>query len=354
MVHVTGYRTPSWGASAMLTTLRSPLAGRLARRITELRYLGRRSGRPIALPVAYVRHGDRVLVRVGRAATKTWWRNFSDPAPMSVWIDQRWMTGTGRVLFPGHTDYAATWELYRTGFPQTPAEGTDPLVVMTLDEAVDAAPAASAVGRRLWRRWFALVTVGELLGFAVPAVAGVAAARTTTLLAAAALLVAGAAEGAILGWFQGHVLASVIPGLARRDWILATMLGAVVAWSLGMVPMLTNGLAGWPPLLVVPAIAAGAAVMVSAMGTAQWLVLRRHLTDAGGWIAATAVAWLAGLTVLTAVTTPLWQPGQPAALTVAIGVLGGLAMAATMAAFTGTFLVWLLRAQPHPASIDMG
>ncbi|WP_162272675.1 hypothetical protein [Nocardia lijiangensis] len=111
--------------------------------------------------------------------------------------------------------------------------------------------------------------------------------------------------------------------------------------------MVTNGLAGWPPLLVVPAIGAGAAVMVTAIGAAQWLVLRRHLADAGGWIEATAVAWLAGLTVLTAVTTPLWQPGQHAALTVAIGVLGGLGMAATMAAVTGTFLVWLLRAQPH-------
>lgn len=354
MVHDTGYRTPSWGASAMLTALRSPLASRLTRNMTELRYHGRRSGRPIALPVAYARHGDRVLVRVGRAATKTWWRNFTDPTPVSVWLDQRWRPGTGQVLSSDHTDYAATWKLYRTQFPRTPTAGTDPLVVISLDEAPDPPPAASGAGRRLWWRWFTLVTVGELLGFAAPAVAGVAVAQTTTLLTATALLVAGAAEGAVLGWFQGHALASVVPGSARRDWILATIAGAVLAWSLGMVPMLTNGLAGWPPLLVVPAIAAGAAVMVTAIGAAQWLVLRRHLSDAGGWIGATAVAWLAGLTVLTAVTTPLWHPGQHAALTIAIGVLGGLAMAATMAAVTGTFLVWLLRAQPHPASIEVG
>ncbi|MEU2254952.1 hypothetical protein ABZ540_17475 [Nocardia xishanensis] len=204
-------------------------------------------------------------------------------------------------------------------------------------------------GRELWWRWFVSVTIGELLGFAVPTLAGIAATRTTMLLAAAVMLAAGAAEGAVLGWFQAHVLRTVITGFVRRDWIVATMLGAVTAWTVGLVPVLTDGLAGWPPLLVVPAIAAGAALMVSSLGLTQWMVLRRYLSGARGWIAATALAWIAGLSVMTAVTTPLWQPGQPVALTIAIGVLGGLGMAATMAAVTGTFLVWLLRAQPHRA-----
>ena len=53
--------------------------------------------------------------------------------------------------------------------------------------------------------------------------------------------------------------------------------------------------------------------------------------------------WAVGLLVFTAITTPLWAPGQPAALMAAIGVLGGLAMAGTVAALTGWALVRLLR-----------
>ncbi|MFF0533324.1 hypothetical protein ACFYT3_33775 [Nocardia amikacinitolerans] len=331
----------------MLTALRSPITGRLARSMTELRYQARRSGRRIALPVAYARDGDRVLVRVGRATTKTWWRNFTEPSSVRVWIENRWVSGVGEVLSPGDADYPAAWARYRDRFPRSPAVGSDPLVVITAHLDPEPPPRASAVGRGLWRRWFILVTAGEVLGFAVPAAAGALAAQVTTPLMVAVLLLAGATEGAVLGWFQGRVLDGVVAGFVRRDWIVATTAGAVAAWSVGMVPMLTDGLAGWPPLLIVPAIAAGAVVMLSSIGVAQWLVLRRYLRDAGGWIAATALAWLAGLTVFTAVTTPLWQPGQPFGLTVAIGVIGGLGMAATMATVTGTFLVWLLRAQPH-------
>ncbi|WP_157172536.1 hypothetical protein [Nocardia pneumoniae] len=43
----------------------------------------------------------------------------------------------------------------------------------------------------------------------------------------------------------------------------------------------------------------------------------------------------------------MWQPEQPRPLTAAIGIGGGLLMASVMAAVTGTYLVWVLRAQPH-------
>lgn len=46
--------------------------------------------------------------------------------------------------------------------------------------------------------------------------------------------------------------------------------------------------------------------------------------------------------VFTAVTSPLWQEGQPVALIAAIGILGGAVMAATVAAVTGLVLVRLL------------
>jgi hypothetical protein len=48
------------------------------------------------------------------------------------------------------------------------------------------------------------------------------------------------------------------------------------------------------------------------------------------------------LGVFTAVTTPLWQPGQGAVTVSLIGVLGGLLMAVAMAAVTGVGLLRLL------------
>jgi hypothetical protein len=66
-------------------------------------------------------------------------------------------------------------------------------------------------------------------------------------------------------------------------------------------------------------------------------------------IATTAGAWAAGLLVFTTVATPLWQPGQALPLIIAIGVLGGLVMAATVAGLTGAAAVRLLGLPADPA-----
>jgi D-arabinose 1-dehydrogenase-like Zn-dependent alcohol dehydrogenase len=84
-------------------------------------------------------------------------------------------------------------------------------------------------------------------------------------------------------------------------------------------------------------------VLLCSIGTAQWLELRRHVPRAGRWVTATAAAWCAGLVAFSAVTSPLWQPGQRPALVAAIGALGGLVMALTVAVGTGWALVRLLR-----------
>jgi hypothetical protein len=58
------------------------------------------------------------------------------------------------------------------------------------------------------------------------------------------------------------------------------------------------------------------------------------------------------LLVFTAATTPLWQPGQPIVVIAAIGVLGGLLMAGTVAALTGWALVRLLRKPVARPTLD--
>jgi hypothetical protein len=98
----------------------------------------------------------------------------------------------------------------------------------------------------------------------------------------------------------------------------------------------------WPVPLQLAVLAVLAAVLLTSIGTAQWLELRRHVRHAGRWVGASALAWALGLGAFSAVSTPLWQPGQSTALIIVIGLLGGAAMAVTMAVTTGLVLRRLL------------
>lgn len=198
--------------------------------------------------------------------------------------------------------------------------------------------------RAVRRSWVVRTTLGEAVGFLLPVL--VVLAGVDDLAAAPRLLVlllAGAGEGAVLGWAQSTVLSRVLPELSRRDWIVRTALAGLVAWAIGLGPSTwAAGVTELPTAaLVVLAVPAGGALLCS-IGVAQWTVLRRHAPAAGRWIAWTAAAWVAALGVFTAVTTPLWQPGQAAVTVALIGVLGGLLMAVTMAVVTATGMGRLL------------
>ncbi|WP_336033094.1 cation-translocating P-type ATPase [Geodermatophilus sp. FMUSA9-8] len=212
-------------------------------------------------------------------------------------------------------------------------------------------PSGSRPRASLWRRWLVVVTAGEAAGFLVPVLAVLAgAADLPGASGPAVLLAAGAAEGALLGTAQATVLAREVAGFSRRDWILRTAGAAVVAWAIGTAPSTwAAGVLDWPVVAQVALAVPAAAVLLASIGWAQWTVLRRHVPRAGRWIAWTATAWLAGLAVFTALTTPLWQPGQAPALVAAIGAAGGLAMALTMAAVTGRGAVRLLGGLTHVA-----
>ncbi|WP_206340225.1 hypothetical protein [Blastococcus litoris] len=198
--------------------------------------------------------------------------------------------------------------------------------------------------RARWRSWVARTTLGETVGFLFPVLVVLSGADDLAAVPRlAVLLLAGAAEGAVLGWAQSSVLAQVVPELSRRDWIVRTALAAVVAWAVGLGPSTwAAGAADLPASLLVVLAVPVAVVLLSSIGFAQWTVLRRHVPAAGRWIGWTAAAWLAGLGVFTAVTTPLWQPGQEAVTVALIGVLGGLLMAAAMAVVTAAGMGRLL------------
>jgi hypothetical protein len=173
-------------------------------------------------------------------------------------------------------------------------------------------------------------------------VVGAVLAEARPVVLVPALLAAGAVEGSVLGLAQAGVFRQVLPGLPPVRFVLATACAAALAWMLGLLPVLLGDrLVALPPTLVVLGAVFAGTLLLASIGTAQWFVLRGRLPHAGRWIPATGVAWMAGLGVFTAVSSPLWWPGQPLGLIAAIGAFGGLVMAA-VSATTGVALCGLL------------
>lgn len=188
--------------------------------------------------------------------------------------------------------------------------------------SVPLASGVPAVARRssggFWGTWILANAGSELAGLGAVALVGWGIASSMNgqetllqhILAALAMVAAGCLEGALAGAAQGWVLRGRLPALRIRDWIRATVLGALVAWLLGMLPstLLSLAAAGAPgeaqaPPEMSPWLRYGlAALMGAALGPVlalfQWRVLRRHLPRAGGWIGANALAWALGMPVI--------------------------------------------------------
>jgi hypothetical protein len=86
------------GNRIVATVLRSPAHGLLSGSTDLIRYTGRRSGRVIVTPTQYVSRGDDVVILVGRAASKTWWRSFTEAHDLDVLVRGTWRAMTGQVF----------------------------------------------------------------------------------------------------------------------------------------------------------------------------------------------------------------------------------------------------------------
>ena len=66
--------------------LDAPVLGRIVGRgLVKIRYVGRRSGRTVELPVGYRRSGKNIVIGVMAPDSKTWWRNFlGDGGPITL------------------------------------------------------------------------------------------------------------------------------------------------------------------------------------------------------------------------------------------------------------------------------
>ncbi len=310
-------------------------------------FRGRRTGRALSTPANAVVAGDDLTLTSLRR--RAWWRNLLGGAPVAVTIGGRERAGSGEAFEAGQEEIAAVLvALYERGGHPIDAgralELAEGRVMIRIElDPVDGAPPPLR-GRALWWRWTKVVTVGETIAFSIPAVAGalIAGGDLGALAAAPLILTAGFAEGVVLGFSQALVVRRALPAVSSRSWIVATAVGALVAWAVSLVPTsIGDGIEELPPAVLAAGGLVLGVIFLLSIGGLQWRVLRDHLPRAGWWVVAVAVGWMAALISFMAIASPLWQEGQPLWLIIAIGLAAGLVMAAVMAAITGYALLRL-------------
>jgi hypothetical protein len=109
----------------VLHALSTDTGRRLLSGLCGVRYIGRRTGRTVVLPVAYAACGTDVMVLVTRAAEKRWWRTFDGGHPAELLIDGRWRAACGEAVGPGRIEYPRLLAGYRAAHPHTAARGRD-------------------------------------------------------------------------------------------------------------------------------------------------------------------------------------------------------------------------------------
>lgn len=170
---------------------------------------------------------------------------------------------------------------------------------------------------KFWRRWILANALGELvglgsvaaLGFVIVQRAGEPVNPAQALAFAALFILLGAFEGAVVGVAQRQVLRTLLPSV--RGWVLATVVGAMVAWAAGMVPrtvmtVLQEGATAAteppaePSIFLVLLLAVGLGVVAGPILAAfQCLSLRKAVSGrAWLWLPANAAAWAVGMPVI--------------------------------------------------------
>lgn len=160
------------------------------------------------------------------------------------------------------------------------------------------------------------------------------------------------------------------------QWVAATAVGLVVGVNAGFtLNVIVAGSAGTDAALVVYVVTLGVLVG-AAVGSLQWLVLRRRFDDASRWIVASMAGWVAGWFIggsivgvisgtligllqwvvlrrwveqavwWIAASTIAWTLGALALDTIGALLIGTLAVAvagAVAGTLTGGALLWLMR-----------
>jgi len=78
--------------------LRSPFHWLLSPALMLITVTGRKTGRRFTIPVAYHHMGDAIIILVGEAPRKQWWRNYHAPGPIELCLHRQRLTGTAEVV----------------------------------------------------------------------------------------------------------------------------------------------------------------------------------------------------------------------------------------------------------------
>ncbi len=112
---------------------------------------------------------------------------------------------------------------------------------------------------KLWLQWIVANALGELVGLGTVSLVALfvsaqfdeSVSNVATVLFALLMILLGAFEGLAIALAQWLVLRQIIRRIALRVWIVATLIGAIIAWFLGMLPSaiayLTNSATETPP-----------------------------------------------------------------------------------------------------------
>jgi hypothetical protein len=211
----------------------------------------------------------------------------------------------------------------------------------------------------LWWQWILANALGELVGLGATFAIGVGLFSGLTdspelaaaLLSAGLMTATGALEGGVVGLAQWLVLRKAIPGIGRGAWVLATIIGAVIAWFFGSIPMTMMSLsqpsastpASEPPQTVVLLLAAGMGLVAGLiLSLAQWRVLRKQVEKAWLWLPANTLAWAAGMPIIFAAVDLAQKAGSIPGSVLVMAV--GIALAgAIVGAIHGLVLLHLAR-----------
>ena len=214
-----------------------------------------------------------------------------------------------------------------------------------------------------WLRWVAANVLGEavglsavlLVGFGIlgRAVEGLPGAWPLVASVAAGVLL-GVFEGIVVGAAQGIVLRRRLPGLALRSWIAATVVGAIVAWGLGMLPSTLMGAGAegaqgsaeareWLTYVMAAGMGLAAGVVLAFV---QWTALRTAsgVRRAGLWLPANSLAWCLGMPVVFLGMGSI-PAGASVAQAVPVVVAATAAAGAVVGAVHGAVLVRVLLKQ---------
>lgn len=172
-----------------------------------------------------------------------------------------------------------------------------------------------SVPRSFYRRWIIANGLAELVGlggtFAIGRAVAVwlgdgvdVSAHLATI--SVAVLVGAAFEGAVVGYGQAAAVVAAKRDFPKAAWVRATVLGAALAWLVGMLvgALASSGGQGTasgaePSRGIMLAGAAAIGLLVGPLlAVAQWHVLRRIGVGARRWIGANALAWAAGMPVI--------------------------------------------------------